>query len=208
MPFNKIHTMMKEHGQKQSFKKNTNIFKVSERTRNFYLLEEGWVKIAQEGEDGQAITLALRKSGDLFGLVEIMAKEKNRLRYAYSLTDVTVYTVSVEKLYALIQEDETIMAVLCTLMAQRLLETQNFIKVITRMSVPQRLAWFLQSFSKDNNGVLTTELPLTHEEISYILGCSRQKVTSFLNRWRKQGYITYKRGLVEILDQEAILLEQ
>ena len=100
------------------------------------------------------------------------------------------------------------MPTLCTMMAQRVLETQNFIKVITSMSVPHRLAWFLQSFSKDKNGVLTTELPLTHEEISYILGCSRQKVTSFLNRWRKQGYITYKRGVIEILNQEAIVLEE
>lgn len=208
MQLNEIHTLMKTYGQKQSFKKNTSIFKMSERPRNFYLLEEGWIKIAQEGEDGQAITLALRKSGDLFGLVEILAKEKCRLRYAYSLTDITVYALSTEKLYELVQDNPNIMTVLCTIMAQRLLEAQNFIKVITSMSVPHRLAWFLQLFSKDKNGVLTTELPLTHEEISYILGCSRQKVTSFLNRWRKQGYITYKRGVIEILDQQAILLEE
>ena len=208
MQLNEIHTLMKTHGQKQSFKKNMRIFKISERPRDFYLLEEGWIKISQEGEDGQAITLALRKSGDLFGLVEILAREKYRLRYAYSLTDITVYALSAEKLYELIQEDPNIMTVLCTIMAQRLLEAQNFIKVITSMSVPHRLAWFLQLFSKDNNGVLTTELPLTHEEISYILGCSRQKITSFLNRWRKQGYITYKRGIIEILDQQAILLEE
>ena len=205
---NEIHTLMKTYGQKLSFKKNSRIFKIGEGTRSFYLLEEGWIKLAQEGEDGQAITLVLRKSGDLFGLVEILAKEKYRLRYAYSLTDVTVYALPAEKLYELIQEDPNIMTTLCAMMAQRLVETQNFIKVITSMSVPHRLAWFLQSFSNDKNGVLTTELPLTHEEISYILGCSRQKVTSFLNRWRKQGYITYKRGLIEILDKEAILLEE
>lgn len=208
MQLHEIHTLIKTHGQKQSFKKNTSIFKMSERTRNFYLLEEGWIKIAQEGEDGQTITLALRKSGDLFGLVEILAREKYRLRYAYSLTDITVYALSAEKLYELVQDDPNIMTVLCMMMAQRLLEAQNFIKVITSMSVPHRLAWFLQLFSKDKDGVLTTELPLTHEEISYILGCSRQKVTSFLNRWRKLGYITYKRGIIEILDKEAMLLEQ
>jgi len=208
MQLNEIHTLVKTYGQKLSFKKNSWIFKTGEGTRNFYLLEEGWIKIAQEGEDGQAITLTLRESGDLFGLVEILAKEKYRLRYAYSLTDITVYALPAEKLYELIEENRNIMATLCTMMAQRVLETQNFIKVITSMSVPHRLAWFLQTFSKDKNGILTTELPLTHEEISYILGCSRQKVTSFLNRWRKQGYITYKRGLIEILDKEAILLEE
>ena len=203
-----IQILVKTYGQKLSFKKNSRIFKIGERTNSFYLLEKGWIKIAQEGEDGQAITLTLRESGDLFGLVEILAKEKYRLRYAYSLTDITVYALPVEKLYELIQENQNIMTGLCTMMAQRVLETQHFIKVITSMSVPQRLAWFLQSFSKERNGVLTTELPLTHEEISYILGCSRQKVTSFLNRWRKQGYITYKRGLIEIFDKEAILLEE
>ena len=152
MQLNEIHTLMKTHGQKQSFKKNTSIFKMSERPRNFYLLEEGWIKIAQEGEDGQAITLALRKSGDLFGLVEILAKEKYRLRYAYSLTDITVYALSVEKLYELVQDDPNIMTVLCTMLAQRLLETQNFIKVITSMSVPHRLAWFYNHFQMTKMG--------------------------------------------------------
>ena len=203
-----IHILVKTYGQKLSFKKNSRIFKIGERTNSFYLLEKGWIKIAQEGEDGQAITLTLRKSGDLFGLVEILAKEKYRLRYAYSLTDITVDALPVEKLNELIQENQSVITALCMMMAQRVLETQNFIKVITSMSVPHRLAWFLQSFSKDKSGVLTTELPLTHEEISYILGCSRQKVTSFLNRWRKQGYITYKRGIIEIIDKEAILLEE
>ena len=208
MQESEIHTLLKTHGQKLNFKKKSRIFNIGEQTKSLYLLEEGWIKIAQEGEDGQSITLAVRKSGDLFGLVEILAKEKQRLRFAYCLTDITVYALPTEKLYELIQQNQSIMNTLCTMLAQRILETQNFINVITNMSVSQRLAWFLQSFSKDNNGVLTTELPLTHEEISYILGCSRQKVTSFLNRWRKQGYITYKRGLIEILNKEAILLEQ
>lgn len=204
----RINSLIKTFGQKVYLNKNKMIFNIGERASTFYLIEEGWVKIAQEGEDGQAITLSLKRAGDIFGLVEILANENRRLRYAYSLTNITAYALSIEKLDTLVKGDPTIMTELCTMMAQRLLEAQHFAKVLATMPVPQRLSWFLQTFSKYNNGILTTELPLTHEEISYILGCSRQKVTSFLNRWRKQGYITYKRGMIEILDKEAILIEQ
>lgn len=207
MQLRDIKKYIAENGQKMTFEKHTMIFQTDEKIGQCYLLVDGWVKIAQEGNEGQAVTLSLRRGGDLFGLVEILANEGKRSRNAYSLTNTTVYVLSVERLLHLLKENPQTMGALCTLMAQRLLESQNFIKVLTSMSVPERLSWFLLTFAKEKNGVLTVEFPLTHEEVSYILGCSRQKVTGFLNYWRTEGYIAYERGKIEILNQEALRFE-
>ena len=208
MQLSDFETYVKTNGKKMTFEKNTMIFKNGERTGMLYLLMDGWVKIAQEGKDGQAITLSLRRGGDLFGLVEILADESVRSRSAYSLTGSTVYALPIEKMDGLLSEQPGLMSTLCKLMAQRLLESQEFIKVLTSMSVPQRLSWFLRVFAEEREDGLTVELPLTHEEVSYILGCSRQKVTGFLNLWRTEGYITYERGKIKIIDQAAILFEE
>ena len=205
MQLREFETYVKNNGRKMTFEKHTMIFKNGERTGMLYLLIDGWVKIAQEGKDGQAITLSLRRGGDLFGLVEILADESMRSRSAYSLTDGTAYALPVEKLVGLLIEQPGLMATLCKLMAQRLLESQEFITALTSMTVPQRLSWFLRVYAEEREDGLTVEFPLTHEEVSYILGCSRQKVTGFLNRWRAEGYITYERGKIKIIDQAAIL---
>lgn len=208
MQLSELEAYVKTNGRKMIFEKHAMIFKNGERTGMLYLLMEGWAKIAQEGKDGQAITLSLRRSGDLFGLVEIMAGQTVRGRSAYSLTNCTVYALPVERLEGLLGERPGLMAALCKLMAQRLLESQEFIKVLTSMAVPGRLSWFLRLFAEEREDGLTVEFPLTHEEVSYILGCSRQKVTGFLNRWRTEGYITYERGKIKIIDQEALLFEE
>ncbi|MGM9950121.1 MAG: Crp/Fnr family transcriptional regulator [Lysinibacillus sp.] len=208
MQLTEFEIYIKTNGRKMTFEKHTMIFKNGERAGMLYLLMDGWVKIAQEGKDGQAITLSLRRSGDLFGLVEILAEQSDRSRSAYSLTRSTVYALPIEKMEGLLNKHPGLMAALCKLMAQRLLESQEFIKVLTSMSVPQRLSWFLRAFAEERADGLTVEFPLTHEEVSYILGCSRQKVTSFLNLWRTEGYITYERGKIKIINQAALIFEE
>jgi len=43
---------------------------------------------------------------------------------------------------------------------------------------------------------------MTHEELSNLIGCSRQKVTANLSAWRKAQYITYERGKIELLSEQ------
>lgn len=199
-----LQSLVKQFGIRICYTKGMRVFAIGGDVKTIYYLESGWVKIAQEGEDGQAITLSLRQSGDLFGLAEVLAQTKVRARYAYSLTDIIVYTLPIEQLQQYLHEQPALWQTLSKLMAERLIETQHYIRALTSKSVPERLSWFLRRFAKQQDGRLLIELPLTHEEISYIIGCSRQKVTHYLNVWRKKRYITYERGLIEMLQPERL----
>jgi CRP-like cAMP-binding protein len=48
------------------------------------------------------------------------------------------------------------------------------------------------------------QLPLTHEEIAFHLGARRAGITSSCNALRSRGTIEYRRGLIRILDREAL----
>lgn len=202
-----ITTWMKTYGKKVQLKKGTTIVKLGELPTHVYLLEGGWVKIGQEAESGAAITLSLRKKGELFGLAEILARDTARSRYAYALTDVSLYSVSAEQLYAILQDEPALWQYLCRIMAERLIETQHFVRALTTLPAPQRLGWFLQQFAEQQGDIYKVELPLTHEEISYLVGCSRQKVTSYLNTWRNAGAVSYERGRIDILDSAVVFPE-
>lgn len=196
---------IRQQGQKNTLPKGRHIFQMAERATHIYYLTAGWIKIGQEAEDGQDITLSIRKAGDLYGLAEILANTTTRIRYAMSLTEVEFYTITTEQLEQLLQQRPVLWKPLSEMMANRLMETQNFMRVITNLQVPERLAWFLRQFITYKNGRTFVELPMTHEELSNLIGCSRQKVTANLNAWRKAHYITYERGKIEILDEDFFM---
>lgn len=202
-----LQLFIKENGKEKIFSKNNIIFQVNENVNFVYLLEVGWAKISQEDENGQGNILSIRRQGDIFGLSEVLAKANQRQRTAYSLTKGIIYAMPAELLLKYAAENPEVWHSLSSIMASRLLETQNFVKILTSKPVPQRLAWILLEFAEYKEGIMSTNLPLTHEELSFIIGCSRQKVTTFLNSWRKSGLIDYQRGSIIILQPEKLYIE-
>ena len=101
------------------------VFQEEELPSHFYLLESGFVKVFQQTEHGQAITLALFKPGDIFGLAEIIMQHNYRQRCAASLTEITYYAVTAEQLLNLLDEKPELWQSISRLMAQRLIYTQN-----------------------------------------------------------------------------------
>lgn len=198
---------IKMFGKKKEFLKNQFVFSEYVTSEEIYLLDEGWVKITKEEENGRNTTLSIRKAGDIMGLAEVLSMIKQRERNAYTLTNCTVYILSAEQLFKYADQHTEIWHLLSKVMATRLLETQNFLKVFTTKTVPERLAWLLCAFAKTENGVMLANLPLTHDELSFIIGCSRQKVSFYLSKWRKNGIIEYQRGAITILKKEALLID-
>jgi CRP-like cAMP-binding protein len=68
-----------------------------------------------------------------------------------------------------------------------------------------RLAWFLMKLGKlDDHERLEVQVQLSHEEISYVIGCSRQTVTETLNKWRDKGLIEYEKKKMVIVQPDRI----
>ena len=89
-------------------------------------------------------------------------------------------------------------------MSQRLIESQHYMYVLTRLTVPERLCWLLKKFAVERGTTVSTSIPLTHEEMAHLISCSRQKVTGFLNAWREKGLIHYERKRVKILQPDKL----
>lgn len=65
----------------------------------------------------------------------------------------------------------------------------------------QRLArWLLMTADRSE----TSQLPLTHEFIAYMVGGPRSAVTEAAAELRDSGAIAYRRGLIEIRDRERL----
>ena len=68
-------------------------------------------------------------------------------------------------------------------------------------TVEQRLArWLLMAHDR----VRADKFPLTQEFVAMMLGVSRPSVTIVAGTLQKSGLITYRRGLLEIVDREKL----
>ncbi|RKQ13676.1 Crp/Fnr family transcriptional regulator [Lysinibacillus endophyticus] len=189
---------IEQYGKIVHFSKGQRIYQAGEEVKNVYYIMEGLVKLADDAKDGQTVTIALLYPGNLFGFLERFNGEIEYSRYSVALTNTKLVAIPIEVL--LQQSGNSIIeqSLVLTLIKQ-LSEAHELIFVHSKMTVEERLRWLLKKLAKDVNGVLTVDIPLTHEEISFMLGCSRQKITMYLNKWKKEGRIQYERGNIQLL---------
>jgi len=201
LDYTDVRQVLRTYGTVRTCKKNAFLFHVNDPVNDVYYLDEGWVKVSQDGGEGQGVTLFLRQAGELFATAEVLTRMPRRERYARCLTDCRIYALGARRLFELMDAHPELLLTVASMMSRRLLDTQNFVEALMNKPVSWRLAHVLVKLAGPGGNV---SLPITHEEISFLIGCSRQTVTDLLNRWHGQGYIAYRRRSITILDEDAL----
>ncbi|WP_219835522.1 Crp/Fnr family transcriptional regulator [Paenibacillus sp. R14(2021)] len=194
-----IASIFREHGSLKTYRKNEFIFQENDAPSAAHYTETGLIKISQSSQEGQGITLFLRYPGEVFGNAELLTQLPRR-RYAQCLMESQVITLESRLFLELAITDATFAFALAVTTARRLLQTQNMVETLISRPVAWRLAWFLMQLGSEHEGTVEVQLQLSHEEISYVIGCSRQTVTEMLNKWRELGLIAYTKKQIVIQD--------
>lgn len=199
-----LKAVIKQYGVLKQYKKNDYVFHINDSANQIYLLANGWVKIAQDSGDGYGVTLSLHQAGNIFGLAEPLSHMAKRTKDARCLSNCQIISLDVSSLFLLMKQHPELSLSITTVLSHNILHTQNLVGTLINKPVPWRLASLLIEFSEERNDKRYVELPITHEEISFLIGCSRQSVTEILNKWRSQQLIEYDRRKVIIHDCEAL----
>lgn len=193
--------LFENFGTSRDMKKNSFIFSSEEESQEIYFVREGLVKISQFAQEGQSITLFLRHKGEVFGAAEVLTGQK-RQRYARCITDSCILSIPASHFTGLLKIHPDALYALTVANARRLLQTQRYVETLISRPVAWRLAQLLMQLGVRTGKETVVTLPLSHEEISYVIGCSRQTVTETLGRWRDEGIIHYEKKMVVILDTD------
>jgi CRP-like cAMP-binding protein len=188
-----------KYGVPKMYKKNEFIFLENDPPHAAFYVDSGLIKISQSSHEGQGITLFLRYAGEIFGNAELLTNLQ-RKRYAKCLVDSQIIALDSRKFLELAKSDAEFAYSLAVIGARRLLQTQNVVETLISRPVAWRLAWFLIQMGKLKDDMLEVQLQLSHEEISYVIGCSRQTVTETLNKWREKALIDYSKKKITILN--------
>lgn len=169
-------------------------------SKSLYLVISGKVLISRIADEGSEVILEIVRPDELFGESAFLDLPY-RSEQATALEKVTVMTWPISDMEGLVTKRPRLALALVQVLAQRNAEFSSRIESLSLDSIERRLARTLVRFSErlgkpEEDGSVKL-MPLTHELLSRYVGTSREIVTQYMNRFRKQGYVSYSRhGIV------------
>ena len=187
-----------------TYPKGATLFVEGQAARGVFVLCSGHVKLSTSSADGKTLILRISEPGDLLGLPATISGR------AYEVTAEVIEPTQAnfisrnDFLSFLREHGEAALRV-----AQELSETYQsaFAEMRTiglSHSAGEKLARFVLDLSanhKSENGSVKFTLTLTHEEISQMIGASRETVTRLFADFKKKNLLQIKGSTVTIKDK-------
>jgi CRP-like cAMP-binding protein len=158
-----------------------------------FYLQHGRARLSVVSEGGKEATICMLTAGDLLGEEALTSAEGVRTATAIAVTACTALRVEREEMNRLLHEDTALSAWFVQYLLTRGLRTQADLVDQLFNSSERRLARTLLLMANfGSHGEADTLIPpITQEALAEMIGTTRSRVSLFMNRFRKLGFITY-----------------
>ena len=164
-----------------------------------FLIKQGRVKLYHLSAEGRIFTTAILEAGDFFG--DLMLGLGCYGCFAEAATDCQIYSMSLENVKTYLIGDRRIAVRIVENLGRRLLEAEQRLADSVLKNIPARLAALLLQVARRKH---STEVSLTHKELSQMLGTRRETITRILNELQNRKLINLHRGRIELLDVRTL----
>ncbi len=169
-----------------------------------FLIIDGKVKISRVADTGHQVIIDIYLPDEFFGESAFLGLPQ-RAEQAVALENTKVMTWPVSDVAELIMKQPRLGVALVQIAVQRNIDSVHRIESFTGDNIARRLARTLIRFSErlgepEEDGVVRM-LPFTHELLGQYVGTSREIVTHWMARFRREGYIRYSRKAIVLYRQ-------
>jgi CRP-like cAMP-binding protein len=178
-----------------SFQKKNTIFAQGEPTDGLFFIQKGKVQLSVVSEAGKEATLGILHESDFFGEGGL-AGQLLRMSSATAMTDCVLLHIEKKAMMRAMSLEPKLSAVFLKYLLKRNIRYQDDLVNQLFNSSEKRLARVLllmAQFGKE--GVSEMLVPrLSQETLAEMVGTTRARVSFFMNRFRKLGFIDYDVG--------------
>lgn len=159
-----------------------------------FYLQRGRAKLSVLSQRGKEATISLLYEGDFFGEESLLGQEATRLSSAYAVTACIVTRIASLTMRNCLRDEEALSDLFMQFILHRGVQTQSDLVDQLFNSSERRLARTLLIMAKYGKaGDPETLIPaVTQEALAELTGSTRSRVSFFMNRFRRLGYIEYK----------------
>jgi CRP/FNR family cyclic AMP-dependent transcriptional regulator len=184
----------------KNFSAKAAIVRPGDPADTLYYIRKGSVTVYMEDEDGNQLILAYLNKGDFIGEMGLFAESQNRSVMVRARTPCQLAEITYERLRFLVQGPlaghyHQILLALGRQLTRRLLETNRKMGYLVFMDVAGRIARALLDLCQQPDAMTHPDgmqIRITRQEISRIVGCSREMAGRVLKDLQQQGLIWVK----------------
>jgi CRP/FNR family cyclic AMP-dependent transcriptional regulator len=158
-----------------------------------FYLQSGRAKLTVVSEKGKEATISLLVAGDFVGEESLAGAAGLRMASATAITTCIALKISREAMVRVLQEEHAFSGMFLKFMLGRSMRTQADLVDQLFNSSEKRLARILLLMAEFGSpGEPETLIPpVTQETLAEMIGTTRSRVSFFMNRFRKHGFIEY-----------------
>lgn len=176
----------------------TTIMRPGDSASTLYYIISGSLTVSSEDEYGNELILAYINPGEFIGEMGIFVETSQREVSVRSRTACDLAEISYERLFKLFEgplrhECPKLLFAIGTQLATRMLHTNRKVSRLAFMDVTSRVARTLMDLTQEPDAMTHpqgTQIRISRQEISRIVGCSREMVGRVLKQLEERGMIT------------------
>jgi CRP/FNR family cyclic AMP-dependent transcriptional regulator len=158
-----------------------------------FYLQKGRAKVTVVSATGKEATITLLSAGDFLGEESLAAMAGVRLTTATAISACTTLKISRQEMIHVMQQEHTFSDLFLKFMLERTMRVQADLVDQLFNSSEKRLARILLLMADFGEpGEPEQYIPrITQETLAEMIGTTRSRVSFFMNRFRKLGFIEY-----------------
>jgi CRP-like cAMP-binding protein len=172
-------------------------FSQGDPANSIFYLQEGCAKLTVVSTSGKEATVTLLSAGDFVGEESLAAVAGLRMASATAITSCTALRIEREEMIRVMHEEHTFSDRFLSFLLARSMRTQADLVDQLFNSSEKRLARILllmAEFGKPGHPL--SQIPkISQETLAEMVGTTRSRVSFFMNRFRKLGFIQYNGGI-------------
>ena len=179
-------------------RKDEVVFRQSAAADAVFYIQKGKIKIVVASKEGKEAVVGVMSSGEFFG-EGCLNGQPLRLATAKAMTDSQVVRVSKAEMFRVLHAEPSFAELFMTHLLTRNSRVEEDLVDQLFNSSEKRLArtlLLLANIGKDG-GPQAITTPISQETLAEIIGTTRSRVSGFMNKFRKLGFIEYN-GTVKI----------
>jgi CRP/FNR family cyclic AMP-dependent transcriptional regulator len=192
-------------------KPNQAFFTQGDPADSVFYLQSGRAKLTVVSMNGKEATITLLSSGDFVGEESLAAAPGLRLATASALNACTALKIGRDEMIRVMHEEHALSDLFLSFLLDRSMRTQADLVDQLFNSSEKRLARILLLMAEFGKpGEQKTFIPpITQETLAEMIGTTRSRVSFFMNRFRKLGFIDYN-GRIQVHKSllNVVLLDQ
>ena len=168
------------------------IFAQGDPSDAVFYIQNGKVKLTVVSNDGKEATIGILSESDFFG-EGCLAAQSRRMGSATALTDAAVLRIEKSAMMRVLHREHTLSDMFVAyLLARHIRYEEDLVDQLFNSSEKRlaRILLLLAHFGKE--GTPETVVPkIGQETLAEMVGTTRSRVSFFMNRFRKLGFIDY-----------------